>query len=278
MSEAAYTESLRWHYDSLPYDEIERERIVDDQLMFYALATASFIEITSDLYTRNLVDFFADRSDIREWLDGGWEPEELQHGHALRRYVMQVWPDFDWDTVYQGFFDDYSTCCTAEALGETRPLELVRRCIVETGTCSYYEMLRRASPCPVLTQLTSNIRSDEASHYKHFFDYFRSYDYEDVPTRRQIMGAIIERIREIEGEDGFIAFRHVWQALHPNATFKRRHYREFSRSMRQLAKQHYPFRMAAHMATQPMGLSMRAQQRTDRAVAATGRFVVRLSS
>ncbi len=276
QSEAA-SRQLRWNYEELPYDRVDRAAIADNRTLFYILATASFIEIMSDLYTVNLAEYYADDEEVCNWLKSGWEPEELQHGKALRRYVNTVWPDFDWDATFEKFSADYANYCNVESLGPTRALELARRCIVETGTCSYYSMVRNVSPCPVLTELATNIRTDEAGHYRHFYDYFKRYRDEEKPSRPALLKTLIARVREIDGEDGFIAYKHAWMAMNPGRTFHNRYYREFSRAIRTMAADHYPFRMAVHMATQPLGMSFNAQRRTDRVLATTGRFLARVN-
>lgn len=269
--------ALRWRLEALPFESVERDALVDNRIVFYLLATASFVEITTDLYTRNLIDYFAGDREIQGWLAGGWEPEELQHGRALRRYVETVWPDFEWEISYRKFLAEYRECCKVELLGPTRALEMARRCIVETGTCSYYTMIQRLAPCPVLAELAGNIRTDEASHYRHFYDYFRRYSKEEGPSRRQVLRALIGRIREIEGEDGYIAFKHVWLAVNPGARFEKRYYRRFTRAVRKVAVEHYPFRMAATMATKPLGLMEKSQRRTVATLAGSARFAARLT-
>ena len=47
-----------WSMEDIPYHALASDRIRDDQRLFHILASASFIEITSDLYTKNLVEFF----------------------------------------------------------------------------------------------------------------------------------------------------------------------------------------------------------------------------
>lgn len=271
----AASRRLRWSFEDLPYDQVDRAAVADNRLLFYILTTASFVEIMSDLYTRNLAEYYDDDEEVCDWLTHGWEPEELQHGKALRRYVMTVWPEFDWDDAFAKFSRDYATYCNAEALGPTRALELARRCIVETGTCSYYSMVRNFSPCPVLTELASNIRTDEAGHYRHFYDYFKRYSQAESPSRAALLKTLVSRIREIDGEDGFIAYQHAWQGMNPDRTFQKRYYRDFSRAVRTMAADYYPFRMAVHMATQPLGMSFKAQRRTDRIVATTARAAAR---
>lgn len=267
----------RWHYESLPYAAIDRTRVADSQLLFYILTTASFVEITSDLYAHNLIDYFAGDREVQEWLGQHWEAEEVQHGQALRRYVNTVWPELDWEQAYRSFYADYSAYCQPEALGPTRALEMASRCVVETGTCSYYTMLARLSPCPVLSQLCQLIRTDEAYHYQHFQRYFRRYQALEQPSRRAVLKTLVQRIREIESEDARIAFRHAWQARQPDRTWQDRYYRDFARTMRGLATTHYPFRMAAHMLTTPLDLTLHTQQRLEYTLATGARLASRLT-
>jgi rubrerythrin len=138
------------------------------------VASASFIEITSDLYTYNLIEYFRDDSEIVEWLENVWQKEELQHGDALRRYVRTAWPDFDWDAAYRDFLAAYTPLCTVDQLARTRALEMAARCVVETGTAAFYRMLSEQSREPVLKQLAARISADEVRHYKHFYSLFPS--------------------------------------------------------------------------------------------------------
>jgi hypothetical protein len=54
------------------------------------LAAASLVEINSDLYTRNLLEYFHDDTDVTNWLMQDWQHEEIQHWAALRLYVNTV--------------------------------------------------------------------------------------------------------------------------------------------------------------------------------------------
>ena len=78
---------LRWSLDGIDWPALRRDAIADNETIFYLIAAASFVEATTDLYTRTLIDYFAGDDEITEWLKTHWLPEELQHGRALRRYV-----------------------------------------------------------------------------------------------------------------------------------------------------------------------------------------------
>ncbi len=52
--------------------------------------------------------------------------------------------------------------------------EMMARCIVETGTSSYYSALKDATEEPVLKQICTNIAADEFRHYKLFYDHLQN--------------------------------------------------------------------------------------------------------
>jgi rubrerythrin len=160
---------------NVPSDAIDRDLVRGNTLLFHVVASALFIEITSGLYTRNLVGFFRSDAEVVHWLEDGWEKEEVHHGLALRRYLDVAWLGFDWGAVYRGFSAEYHRSCSIDRLSTGRVLEMAARCVVETGTSSFYRMLAAASPEPALVQIASSISADEVRHYKHFYCFFRKY-------------------------------------------------------------------------------------------------------
>jgi hypothetical protein len=93
---------FRWYLEDLNYSGIDIPRVRERDDLFLLVCSASFIESGSSTYSRNLVDYFSDDAEVREWLIEHWEPEELQHGRALRAYVQHVWREFDWEGAYFG--------------------------------------------------------------------------------------------------------------------------------------------------------------------------------
>jgi hypothetical protein len=245
----------RWSLDDIPYDAIDATRIAGDSYLFYMLAAASLVEINSDLYTRNLLEYFRGDTDVANWLVQDWQHEEMQHGAALRRYVNTVWPDFAWDRSFLRFSADYTRLCRPELLGPTQTLELVARCVVETGTASLYTMLSRLSPEPVLTGLLSHIRSDEIRHYRYFYHFFLKYQDHESHGYYAVARTLWHRAREIENEDAYYAFKHVYLERHPERRFHEVAYRMFRKHYAALARQYYPYEMAARMFLKPLGLN-----------------------
>ncbi len=91
----------------------DRDRAeIKANLLFYMVAAASFVEITSHLYTQNLVRYFATDTEMVGWLTRVWKREELGHGAALKRYVQTTWPAFDWEAAYARFYLDFEGECT----------------------------------------------------------------------------------------------------------------------------------------------------------------------
>ena len=249
-----------WSVDRLPWHELERTSVADDEMLFYMVATASFVEITTDLYTNNLLDHYRGAPPLLEWLVRHWQPEELQHGVALRRYVETVWPAFPWEEAYNAFFAEYAALCNESALEPSHSGEMAARCIVETGTSSYYTMLRERSPEPLLKTIAGHIRNDEVGHYKYFYHAFLHYAREEKSSRRQTMGALWRRIREANGEDAYVAFRHV-HAFHTRRPERvDEDYRAFRRSLDEALQKHFPFEMAVRMTLKPLELPAWAER------------------
>lgn len=244
-----------WAIDDIPFKEVDRDEVHEDRQLFLSLAAASFIEITSDLYTANLLAFYRGDDEVTAWLSGQWEPEELQHGAALKRYVETVWPKFDWDTAYREFFAEYSLLCSVELYAPTRTLELAARCVIETGTATLYRALSQMTHEPVLKRLATHIAADEVRHYKNFYRFFKRYHGCDRTSRLAVMRTLWQRVTEVDVEDAFLAFKHVFIATNPDVEFQLSDYSTFRAHVRRLVKRHYPFGMAVRMMLKPLELS-----------------------
>jgi hypothetical protein len=244
-----------WCVDDIDYAKVDRVVMRDNTELFYITACASFIEITSDLYTRNLIEFYHGDDEIADWLANFWEREEVQHGVALRRYVNAAWPDFDWEKAYQGFYEEYSRLCLIDNLAENRSLEMVARCVVETGTASFYRTLSEAAPDPVLKQIAANISADEVRHYKYFYHYFRHYRDRERPSRLKVLRQLWRRGAGVKAEDAHVAFKHAFLVREPDKIFTEAEYDKFRASFRRIGQKAFPYEMAVKMILKPLDLS-----------------------
>jgi hypothetical protein len=243
------------------------------EAFFYLVTSAALMESATDLYTENLIDYFAGDVEVATWLEKYWLPEELQHGEALRRYVQITWPEFDWEPARQRFVEEFKPFCDI-ALEPTRSLEMASRCVVETGTASYYRTLSRASPDPVLARLTGHISDDEVRHYKHFYRYFRKYRDVERPRRAAIVSALWRRLKMTGGDDSFIVLKHVYSPGHPGAPFDRNAYRRVRRACRAVVRDHFPHQMSVQMLLKPLGLGAQTQRLALPVATAVARRVV----
>ena len=238
-----------WDYNQIDYAGIDKERLRSDDDLFNFVVIASFIEITSDLYEKNLVSFYEGDGALTQWLGDVWEPEELQHGHALRRYIATVWPEFDWQKAYEGFREEYGAMCTIDAFQPTRAAEMLARMVVETGTSTFYKALRGYAETldePVLARIATNISRDEVRHFEQFETGFRRYNEDEKLTRLDITKIISTRLKEANDEDVQIAYSHI----RPGEPFE-----AFRLTMKAFAKKYYPYTMAVKMLMRPLQLN-----------------------
>ena len=262
-----------WSLDDIPWHAIRRDAVAPTAAWFYLVASASLMESATDLYTENLIDFFVGDEEVTSWLENYWLPEELQHGRALRRYVEAAWPEFDWEPARRRFVEEFRPFCDI-ALEPSRSLEMASRCVVETGTASYYRTLSGASPDPVLGILTRRIAEDEVRHYKHFYRFFRKYQDREAASRTAVLPALWRRLRMTGGDDSYIVLKHVYSTRHAGEPFDVEVYRRVRRQCRALLHGHFPHEMGVRMLLKPLGLGPRVQRMTLPVVAAVARRIV----
>jgi hypothetical protein len=264
----------RWSLDSIDWQSLRRDAVSVTEPIFYLVTAASFVETATDLYTRNLIAYFAGEEEITSWLESHWLPEELQHGRALRRYIELAWPEFDWGRVYKRFLPEFAAQCRKDGLEPTRLREMASRCAVEMGTSSYYRALSRMTDEPVLSSLTGRIADDEVHHYKHFYRYLREYQERDGWCRGGIGRALWNRLRMIGGADSRISLRHIYSAKYPTQAFDERKYCALRRASRSLIRPHFPHRMCMQMLIKPLGLGRRAHRLAIPLLEAVARHIV----
>jgi rubrerythrin len=240
---------MRWHYEQdIPFEKIEKERVHANRFLLQTLAIASFIEITSELYDSNLGEYYAGDDETVAWLHETWEPEEVQHGQALKRYIETVWPEFEWQRHYDRFVQEYAPLCTVEALEPTRAREMLARMVVETGTSTLYKMLASYAKElrePVLEKLASLISKDEVYHFEMFEKVFEKYKAEEKLGKKEITSILYKRLKTVNNEDVKIAYE-VLECEEP--------YNDYLEKVSAMAKKHYPYKQASRMFIRPLGL------------------------
>lgn len=244
----------RWTLQDVPLAAVDTTRVKAREDLFYVVAAASFIESGADLYTANLVAFFDDDAEVGGWLRDRWQVEELGHGRVLRDYVRHVWPEFDWQRAFDEFMADYARLCTVGNLESNRSRELAARCVVETGTATFYRALAAQADEPVLCGIVSRISAQEVDHYKHFYAYFRAYRERESSGRLEVAAALGRRALETRSSDAECALRHVFTVREAGQASDPRRLRELTASLARQLRRHYPADMAAKMLITPLDL------------------------
>lgn len=260
-------DALPWQLGEIDFSRIDTARVRDSDALFLVTCSASFVESGSDTYSRNLIDYFADDAEVGDWLHAHWEREELQHGRALQAYVRHVWPEFDWDAAYAGFFAEYATLCTLDELEPTRGQEMVARCMVEMATTTYYQALSRTCDEPVLRDLAWRIRSDEVRHYKHFYRYFLKYSQREGLNRPHVLAALLRRVAELRNSDADIALRHAAHWRFGTGVSGA----DATRQVLDLMGASYPLDLAVRMALKPLRLHAGLQRWAEPGLVAVAR-------
>ncbi|MGR9090863.1 MAG: ferritin-like domain-containing protein [Gammaproteobacteria bacterium] len=162
-----------WSLDDISWTALEPEAVDSDLLE--AVKTAALVEANSADYVRYLHNVFADDPAFRE-AASYWGVEERQHGDALGRWAEAVDPTFDYEQSLARFRAGYQIPIDADqSVRGSCAGELVARCVVESGTCSFYSAIRDRTAEPVLKQIAGFIAQDEARHYRLFKTHLDRY-------------------------------------------------------------------------------------------------------
>jgi rubrerythrin len=162
-----------WTLEDIAWDRFDAARVEPDLLRI--VKAASLVEQNGADYAQYLCGVFHDDAAFQE-LAQRWGVEERQHGQALGRWAMLADPQFDHAAAAARFTAGFRVDLDASAsVRGSRAGELVARCIVETGTSSYYTALAEATQEPVLKQICQRIAADELRHYKLFYTHLQRY-------------------------------------------------------------------------------------------------------
>ncbi|HZF32755.1 MAG TPA: ferritin-like domain-containing protein [Candidatus Angelobacter sp.] len=211
-----------WTLDDIPWERFDRSRV--DPEVVKVVKAAAMVEANGGDYATYLCNVFHDDPEFQQ-VANEWAMEEVQHGMALARWAKLVDPTFDFDAAFKRFTDGFKIeTWRTHSLRGSRSGELVSRCIVETGTSSYYSALKDAVEEPVLKEICRNIAADEFRHYKLFYTYLLRYlEAEKIGSFGRFLAAA-SRIRESEDDElayAYYAANHPVDALYERKRFIR---------------------------------------------------------
>lgn len=189
----------QWNQDDIPWSAFDASKLSPDILK--VVKAAAMVERNAGDYTAYLRNVFHADDDFRT-LAADWQVEEVQHGDVLGRYAELADPQFKFQERFKRFTDGYKVPIDlASSVRGSLTGELLARCIVETGTSSFYSALRDATDEPVLKAICHRIAGDEFRHYKLFYDYMKRYvEREGVGMFRRAMVAV-GRIKETDDDE-----------------------------------------------------------------------------
>ncbi|HWE05476.1 MAG TPA: ferritin-like domain-containing protein [Rhizomicrobium sp.] len=216
-----------WTLDDIPWDSFDPARVEGGLLA--AVKSAALVELNAPDYVSYLQRVFRDAgaktvSDIERW-----GREEVQHGLALGRWAEIADPSFDFESAFARFRAGYRpphfTADDPDSVRGSRRGEMIARCVVESGTSSFYSAIRDAADEPVLKEVAGRIAADEFRHYKLFLDTLHAQDEPELPWWRRIL---VAATRVNESSDDELAYAYycanVPASAEANIPYQRRRF------------------------------------------------------
>jgi hypothetical protein len=194
-----------WRIDDVPWDQFDPTQI--DPEIVALVKAAAMVERNGTDYGTYLNRVFPDDPDFRAAADR-WSLEEVQHGDTLGRWAMLADPAWNFETAFARYKEGYHLPLldADNSVRGSRTGELIARCMVESGTSSYYSALADATNEPVLRAICKLIAADEFRHFKLFYDHMKRYlKRERIGMWRRIQIAA-GRIGESEDDELAYAF------------------------------------------------------------------------
>ena len=162
-----------WRLEQLPWNEFDPGHV--DPAVIPLVKAAAMVERNGGDYAIYLSRVFHDDPDFCA-AAAYWAEEEIQHGEALGRWAQLADPGWDFAAAFARYRAGYQVPVDATAsVRGSRAGELIARCMVETGTSSYYTALAESTAEPLLRRICTQIAADEFRHYKLFYDHLRRY-------------------------------------------------------------------------------------------------------
>ena len=217
-----------WKLDEVRWDAFQPQAV--DPILLAAIKAAALVEYNAPDYVTYLKRVFHDAGDETLTNIERWGQEESQHGQALGRWAETADPGFKLEEAFARFRKGYTPAHFTDPDAEgsvrgSRRGEMVARCVVESGTSSYYSAIRDATAEPLLKEIAGRIAADEYRHYKLFYDTLHKQDEPDMPFWRKVWVAVT-RVRE--SDDDELAYAYYCANVRPEEEaakpYERAHY------------------------------------------------------
>lgn len=193
-----------WTLDDIAWDRFDPDAV--DPRLLQLVKAAALVEANSADYVVYLNQVFNNDPRVKEAFEQ-WGVEEIQHGQALGRWAEMADPDFSFEKALKDFRASYSLPLDAEeSVRGSRTGELVSRCVIESGTSSFYTAIKDGTDEPVMKQIAANIAADEFRHYALFLEKLQAIEIEERVTIWDRIKIGVGRLRETEDDELAMAY------------------------------------------------------------------------
>ncbi len=193
-----------WQIDDVAWDRFDPSKV--DPAIVPLVKAAAMVERNGIDYAIYLKNVFSQDPDFRMATDN-WAVEEVQHGDALGKWSMLADPSWDYEGSFARYKAGYQVPIDVDfSVRGSLTGELIARCMVETGTSSYYTALADATDEPVLEQVCRLIAADEYRHFKLFYDHMKRYLGREKLGMAKRLRIAAGRITESEDDELAFAF------------------------------------------------------------------------
>ncbi|HEY3636760.1 MAG TPA: ferritin-like domain-containing protein [Rhizomicrobium sp.] len=181
-----------WTLDDISWDRFDPTGV--EPALLAAVKSASLVEFNADAYVDYLKRVFRDAGEQTLADIERWGVEENQHGLALGRWAELADPSFNFRNAFARFEAGYQPQHFAadqlDSVRGSRRGEMIARCVVESGTSSFYSAIRDATDEPVLKEIAGRIAADEFRHYRLFYEILRAQDEPELSWWRRLKVAV----------------------------------------------------------------------------------------
>ncbi len=180
-----------------------------DATMLAAIKAAALVEYNAPDYVSYLKRVFRDSpAESLSWIER-WGEEESQHGRALGRWAEMADPGFRLEEAFARFRNGYRPAHfsggDSDSVRGSKRGEMIARCVVESGTSTYYSAIRDATDEPVLKEIAGRISADEYRHFKLFYETLQKQDEPELGFFKRLWVAF-GRVRESDDDELAFAY------------------------------------------------------------------------
>lgn len=194
-----------WDMNEIDYGKIDMSKVTPD--LIKVVKAAALVEYNAVAYSAYLERVFHDDPEFQA-MSRCWATEEVQHGKSLGKWAETVDPSWNLEEAMAKFRAGYQIehINSDTSVRGSRASEMVARCMVETGTSSYYTAIGTSTDEPVLKEICAKIAGDEFRHYKLFYDTLNRYVKKENLSRFKRLKVALGRIAESEDDELSYAF------------------------------------------------------------------------